>query len=282
MFFGSDLRLRSGWAVAVWLGAFACVAAPVYVALTRFAAIPRWIGSELGVLGFAAWLRLLGALFATWVGCAAVRQRFGDAYGHDRHAVARVITGLALGAAAISAVVAVAWAMGSLEIRPSHTPLAEVLRSGGLQALVLFPGSAAEELIVHGFLLQQLVRGTGRIAAIALTSSLFALAHIGNPGLGFMVLPNVALFGALLAVVTVRSGSLWLAVGFHIAWNYTLGFIWGSSISGLHFGGSLLEQVQRATGPWTGGNFIEASLQSWVILTAGIFIAGFWPWKREA
>ncbi len=91
-------------------------------------------------------------------------------------------------------------------------------------ALLLVPLQAgAEELLFRGYLLQ----GFGLfmhnpIGLASVSGLLFALSHVGNPELDarfWLVGAYYFGFGALLALVTLRTGGLDLAVGAHSANN---------------------------------------------------------------
>jgi hypothetical protein len=69
----------------------------------------------------------------------------------------------------------------------------------------------------------------------------------------------------------VLTGRLWVSIGFHAAWNFTQGYIYGATVSGGDFGGALSRSSPRGGLPdWlTGGAFgPEASLPAVVICTA--------------
>ncbi|MDP9409223.1 MAG: CPBP family intramembrane metalloprotease [Actinomycetota bacterium] len=91
-------------------------------------------------------------------------------------------------------------------------------------ALLLVPLQAgAEELLFRGYLLQGFglfIRNPIGLASVS--GLLFALSHVGNPELdaGFWLVGAYYFgFGALLALVTLRTGGLDLAVGAHSANN---------------------------------------------------------------
>lgn len=93
--------------------------------------------------------------------------------------------------------------------------------------LVLVPiQAAAEELLFRGYLLQLFGLATSNaILLSAVTGAIFALPHVGNPGQppvgeGFWVyLIDIFVFGFLMALVTLKDGSIELAVGAHAATN---------------------------------------------------------------
>ena len=86
--------------------------------------------------------------------------------------------------------------------------------------------AAAEELLFRGYLLQLFGLATSNVLILSLTSgALFVLPHLGNPEMpavdeGFWIACiNFAVFGFLMAAVTLKDGGIELAVGAHVANN---------------------------------------------------------------
>ena len=112
----------------------------------------------------------------------------------------------------------------------------------------------------------------GRIPVVLLSSMIFALMHMGNPGQSGWI-PQIATFvaGLWLAMAVYRTGALWFAIGLHWAWNSTMGLLLGVRLSGLA-PPSILETT--LTGPdWlTGGGYgLEGSVFGIAAFGLGIF-----------
>lgn len=101
-----------------------------------------------------------------------------------------------------------------------------------LQALlmvVLVAGIATgltEEVMFRGALLGLLRERCTAVWAVAITSVLFSLLHVPNmlgrePSLweGLINLGGYVVFGATMAYLVVRTGSLWMAIGWHAGGN---------------------------------------------------------------
>ena len=82
--------------------------------------------------------------------------------------------------------------------------------------------STFQELLFRGYLFQRFVEGTGRIAAVVITSIAFALYHESGGPIGWV---NITLIGMILAISVLRSGMLWFAIGMHIGWNLFEGLV---------------------------------------------------------
>ena len=88
-----------------------------------------------------------------------------------------------------------------------------------LVLLVVSLGPLVEELLFRGVLLSALLQRWGSVAAVGLSSLVFALAHL--PGLDWQVfaLPDLFLLALALAWLRLRSGSIWPSVVGHGANN---------------------------------------------------------------
>ena len=74
--------------------------------------------------------------------------------------------------------------------------------------------AVCEEALFRGFLLRGLKRVTGGDTAIILSAALFALGHDS-----IMAWLPIFSFGLILGYVYDRTGSLWVPIGFHAAFN---------------------------------------------------------------
>lgn len=78
-----------------------------------------------------------------------------------------------------------------------------------------------EELLFRGVLLRGLLRRVAPATAVLASGIIFALVHyVGDPNT-LPFLPALAGLGAFLAVVTIRSGDLSLAIFIHAGFNLT-------------------------------------------------------------
>jgi membrane protease YdiL (CAAX protease family) len=111
-----------------------------------------------------------------------------------------------------------------------------------------------EELLSRGYHLQTLVSGTNLFWGVVISSSLFGLAHLGNPNATWGSAAGIFFAGLFLAYGYLRTGQLWLSIGLHIGWNFFEGVIFGFPVSGMDIYRLIRHQIQ---GPeiWTGGAF---------------------------
>jgi membrane protease YdiL (CAAX protease family) len=96
--------------------------------------------------------------------------------------------------------------------------------------------------------------------AVLLTSILFGLAHIGNPGFTLIAMVNITLAGALFSVLILVKRNVYWAIGFHFGWNFTQGTLLGYKVSGTEGSGILVAKPMGST-YLSGGSFgIESSI----------------------
>jgi membrane protease YdiL (CAAX protease family) len=179
-------------------------------------------------------------------------------------AVSESAWGVLVGAVLLTTIVAVLAVFGAFDIvgRGSLTGAAKQLSSAVAAALM-------EEIIFRGIIYRLTEAAFGSIVAIVASATLFGAAHAVSPNMTPLALAAIAVeAGVLLALAYVVTRRLWFVIGFHAAWNFTQGGIFGLAVSGHRSEGLLLG---RTSGPeWlTGGQFgPEASLISIAVCLA--------------
>jgi membrane protease YdiL (CAAX protease family) len=131
-----------------------------------------------------------------------------------------------------------------------------------------------EELLFRGILFRWIEEFGGTWAGLIISSALFGLAHLGNPGATWVAALWIALeAGLLLGGAYMLTRNLWMPIGLHAAWNFTQGEIFDVPVSGIDEHGLVQAKL---SGPeiLTGGMFgLEASIIALVIATAaGVFL----------
>jgi membrane protease YdiL (CAAX protease family) len=89
-----------------------------------------------------------------------------------------------------------------------------------------------EEYLFRGYALQTLTRGIGFWPAALVTSSLFAGLHLSKPHENAIDIGIIFVLGLLMCFTLLRTGSLWLAVGWHAAFDFGQFFIVGTKNGG--------------------------------------------------
>jgi uncharacterized protein len=143
-----------------------------------------------------------------------------------------------------------------------------------VSVLLLF-GAAGEELLFRGFGFQVLLRALGDWTTVLPVGVIFAALHAGNPSATWLGLANTAGFGVLFGYAFLRSHDIWLPIGLHFGWNFTLP-LFGVNVSGLTMRLTGFTMKWSAGALWSGGEYgPEAS-----ILTSGVLLLLFaYLWK---
>jgi len=180
-------------------------------------------------------VELAAALGATAIMVRSIDKRPWSDVGLSRDAASakHLATGWTIGAAAILGACAVLALTGLLRFVPTST-------SGWIGAavritVVLVPSALAEELLCRGYLLTVVWERVGVRWAVLLTSMMFGLLHLTNPGATAESVALVTLAGIFLAAVRVVLNSLYAAWMAHLAWNWVMAVPLHAAVSGVRF-----------------------------------------------
>lgn len=126
----------------------------------------------------------------------------------------------------------------------------------------------AEELVTRAWLIPQLAKRTNLKVSIIISSSLFTLLHLGNPGITFLSAIDLFLFGVAMSLYLLKTDTIWSIGGVHGAWNFAQGNLFGVLVSGQSSGTSIMKFTPQGNQDWlSGGSFgIEGSIVSSIIL----------------
>lgn len=148
--------------------------------------------------------------------------------------------------------------------------------------LVFLTVAVGEEMIFRGIIFRQIDERWNTWTALIVSALLFGFIHLPNNGATWWSSLAIAIeAGLMLGAAYKWSGSLWLPIGIHWAWNFTQGNVFGASVSGNVAGGSLLEMQVNGPDIITGGDFgPEASI---VAVTLGIIytLVFLFTWNRH-
>lgn len=175
----------------------------------------------------------------------------------------------------------------SLAVAPLYLTGQYSLRYVGAAFLPLLAGFAryigvgvAEEIITRGVIQHALLR-FGKWPSLFITSAVFGLLHLANPGVTASAILGVTLAGIVLGMCMYATGSILFPIGFHITWNWVQGFVYGIAVSGTDTGATLFAtDVVGSNSLITGGDFgAEASLPCLVVLT--LVSLALFAWGRR-
>ncbi|WP_314588938.1 type II CAAX endopeptidase family protein [Paenibacillus terrigena] len=148
-------------------------------------------------------------------------------------AVTYTLQGVGLGLLLMTIAAVAIWICGGVKFQSIHTDAdtwTSVLAGVGLFALV----AICEEVFNRGYLQGLLERQYGVTWGVVVSSIIFALLHGTNPGIWStpFTMINIFLIGTFFALTRVMTGGLWLPIGFHLAWNFFQGHVYGFAVSG--------------------------------------------------
>lgn len=229
--------------------------------LFQSAIFPNWLNSALLLAGGAVLL----VLYRYWGKYAEKRETKDIAL---REMPGTTAKGLLTGFAYFATVTAIMALAGSYHIESVQFRAEYQL----LHLCLFFTVAVSEEIVFRGILFRQLDERWGTWVAFAVSALFFGLLHLPNDNATLWSSFAIALeAGLLLAAAYKYSGSLWLPIGIHWAWNYTQGNIFGFGVSGSQPLPTII--TPRLTGPeWlTGGAFgAEASV---VAVVCGLILS---------
>jgi membrane protease YdiL (CAAX protease family) len=144
--------------------------------------------------------------------------------------------------------------------------------------LAVFSG-LAEEVAFRGMAAREIALQNGWIVSTLIVGIYFGGAHL-LPKLNslsmkdalWIILSSILVTGLFVALY-IRSHSLWVPIGFHIAWNFCLKGILGSTMSGNPSQTGFFQVVLSGNPLLTGGSFgIESSLIAMIVYLAAALL----------
>ena len=161
--------------------------------------------------------------------------------------------------------------IGTFEL--NELSLEPILFILGLFPFWLLQGGT-EEVATRGWLLTRIAARTNLPLAIAISSSLFGILHLGNSGVTFLSVLNIILDGVLAGLLFIYTDSIWLVVAQHGTWNYVQGNLLGFQVSGTGADASIFSFTMGSGPDWlTGGAFgAEGSIITTLVLLLSVLI----------
>jgi len=188
-----------------------------------------------------------------WILTKIERRRFG-VFGIGRNRLRDFLPGAFWGLACLSLLVGVLKATHVLVFDGRALSGSAIYLSGAKWLLAFLCVGFAEEYLTRGYLQYTLTRGFFTMAerisvtharAIAFWSTavvmscVFGIGHLFNPGESAPGIAAVFLAGMVFTYALWRTGSLWWAIGFHMAWDWAQSFLYGVPDSGFLSAGRL-------------------------------------------
>jgi hypothetical protein len=215
---------------------------------------------------------LLVCLAVTW-GFGRLERRTLADYGlpWQRAFGVRFWQGAGLGLVSLSTLMLALFLTSGARLDALATPTASNLLLGFAYVLLFVTVALFEESSTRGYLQHTLAAGIGFWPAAVVTSLLFALPHLGNLGESPLGVANAGGSGLLFCLLLRRTGNLWAAIGFHVAWDWGENWLYGVADSGAVLPGHLLHATPA--GPiWLSGGSVGP--EGSVLCTTTLIVTG--------
>jgi len=153
------------------------------------------------------------------------------------------------------------------------------VNSFNAQTFIIEAGTLAliaisEELVFRGYILNNLLQSFNKWTALIISSVLFTIFHLSNPGISTIPIATLFLGGILFGINYIYTKNLWFSIFLHFSWNLFQGPFTGYKVSGINFP-SLLQTDLKGDISITGGDFgFEGSFVATALLL--ITVLGLW------
>ena len=135
--------------------------------------------------------------------------------------------------------------------------------------------SLNEEIMIRGYILNNLSQSMNKYIALIVSSVLFSAMHLSNANISLIPFINIILAGILLGIYYLHKQNLWFPIGMHMTWNYFQGPVLGFEVSGTKTY-TLVTQNVEGNVLITGGEFgFEGSVLATFIIIIAIIVIHF-------
>lgn len=205
--------------------------------------------------------------------CTKIEKRSLYSMGFSKKNIAfEYLSGVLIGFVMFSLAVLICIATGSMTIEGLNPKMPIGI------ILLFFIGyiiqGASEEIVCRGYFMISVARNKTLVTAILANSLIFSALHLLNPGVSFLGIFNIVLFGIFASVYILKRGSLWGACAIHSIWNFVQGNLYGIKVSGISVDSSILTSSLDDSGKlFNGGNFgLEGGLAVTIVLIISIIV----------
>ena len=131
-----------------------------------------------------------------------------------------------------------------------------------------------EEVLFRGVLFRLIEEKLGSIFALVISSVIFGFVHLANDSSAFFAAFAIIIISTLITAMYMCTRNLWFPIAFHFAWNFFIGDIFGTPVSGEPASTSIIISQLEGSEWFTGGSWgIEATVQTVILcLIAGVLL----------
>lgn len=273
VFLGPD-GLRAGWRLLMFLAIAVVLFTPAVIFLQP--RLQHFLGNELSarnlIIGDS--INFVLVMIATAV-MARIEHRGLSQYGLPPSGLLgkQFRTGALWGFIMLSCIIAAmtvthAYTPGAIALPP-----AAILRYAMLWAVAFLITGLFEEFALRGYMQFTLTTGLGFWPAALITSIVFAALHGINQGETLVGLIEIVLIALFLCLALRRTGNLWFAIGWHMAFDWGESFFYSTPNSGVQATGHLWNASLHGS-KWLSGGTAgpEASIFDLIVTAAGILL----------
>ncbi len=198
---------------------------------------------------------MLAAILPGFVMARIEGRPFGDFGLPLRRAFGRNFwVGTLWGIASLSALMLALRLTGAVEFGSLSLHGARIWKFAAYYAVLFLFGGFYEDFLMRGYSQWVLSRGMNFWPAAVFLSAAFGYIHAANPGETKPGLVAAGLIGFFLCLTLRRTGNLWWAVGFHMAWDWGESYLYSVPNSGTVLPGHLLNSSFHGPTWLTGGS----------------------------
>jgi membrane protease YdiL (CAAX protease family) len=200
-----------------------------------------------------AWIA--GVFLVTWLMRVKVNRRAWSPLGLPRPQLSRLALGGLAGLSLILLASLIEYKLGWLHVVKIDTGLHRGVSKPLWMVLTLLPSLAvgfSEELAFRGYVFQTLAERVPVWLAAILMSVVFALAHFSLSGFSVSFVVAVTVMSLVFLSLRFAAGSLWFAIGFHGAWDWTQTYLVGLATTGTANDPALVQITQTGPSFWVG------------------------------
>jgi membrane protease YdiL (CAAX protease family) len=268
-FVGQD-GMRAGWGIFLFIALFAGAIVGIRFILGGHAPSGD-LTAKSGIImeSFSLGLAVIVTSLVGWI----ERKPFWFYGFSGSRPMAKFVTGFIGGLICLSLLVGILYATGYLVFDGVALHGLPVLNYGLAWLLMFFLTGVSEEFMLRGYLQNTFMRGIGKWPAFIVVAAIFTILHLQNDGETALGITGVFVGGLLLSWLRWLSGSLWLGIGFHAAWDWAQSYLYGTPDSGRIVQGHLL--ISHAVGDvhMSGGSAgPEGSLFMQPVLVGGLLL----------
>jgi membrane protease YdiL (CAAX protease family) len=273
-------RLRAGWRLLIQTVLFFLFGIIVVI-------IAASLGIEVASFTFGNVLNFIATTASVYIARRWLDKMSFESLGlkPNRQAVVDVLVGIGITVVQMGLIFAAMLGLGWLRLEGfawEFDPISTVI-TGVLTYLIGFIIVGwNEELLSRGYHLQTIASGSNLFWGVIISSAVFGVLHLANPGASWVSTAGIFFAGIFLAYGYLRTKQLWLPIGLHIGWNFCEGVVFGFPVSGTET--YKLARIE-VTGPeiWTGGAFgPEAGLIVVPALLVGALLIYLYTANRNA